>query len=251
MSDIPSTHPRAQSLERRHRLVEGIRSGLTSEAGLIAHGRGEAFDYLLGEHTWPFAKQAIAAASASLLLAKHPVFSLNGNVAALAAPDVVRLQEQLPNMGIEVNIFHYSQQRAMKIRDYMVSLGAKTVLLAEPGSRLELAGIQSERRHMHAEGIAKADVVFVPLEDGDRCEALVVSGRQVVTVDLNPMSRTSSRANITIVDELTRVLPVLCQQIAVDRSIESGLLQKRLAKYDNASIRRSAESCLRQNFNKI
>jgi 4-phosphopantoate--beta-alanine ligase len=52
-----------------------------------------------------------------------------------------------------------------------------------------------------------ADVVLVPLEDGDRCEALVRMGKNVIAVDLNPLSRTARAATVTIVDELTRALP--------------------------------------------
>ena len=52
-----------------------------------------------------------------------------------------------------------------------------------------------------------ADVILVPLEDGDRCEALVAMGKIVIAIDLNPLSRTARRATLTIVDELTRALP--------------------------------------------
>jgi len=45
---VPKDHPRKRSLEIRHALVEGYRKGLVADEGLIAHGRGEAFDYLLG-----------------------------------------------------------------------------------------------------------------------------------------------------------------------------------------------------------
>jgi len=48
---------------------------------------------------------------------------------------------------------------------------------------------------------------LVPLEDGDRCEALVKMGKTVIAIDLNPLSRTSRNATLTIVDELTRALP--------------------------------------------
>lgn len=53
MSDIeiPESHPRYQSLLTRHRIEEGVEKGITSRQGLIAQGRGEAFDYLLGERT--------------------------------------------------------------------------------------------------------------------------------------------------------------------------------------------------------
>ena len=49
--NIPPNHPRAKSLHIRELLVAGFKDGLVVPEGLIAHGRGEAFDYLLGEHT--------------------------------------------------------------------------------------------------------------------------------------------------------------------------------------------------------
>ena len=48
-------------------------------------------------------------------------------------------------------------------------------------------------------------MVLVPLEDGDRCEALIAMGKTVIVVDLNPLSRSSRKASITIVDEISRV----------------------------------------------
>ena len=45
----------------------------------------------------------------------------------------------------------------------------------------------------------------MPLEDGDRCEALVAMGKTVIVVDLNPLSRSAKMGSITIVDEITRV----------------------------------------------
>ena len=62
-----------------------------------------------------------------------------------------------------------------------------------------------------AKGIFSADVVLVPLEDGDRCQALVNMGKTVIAIDLNPLSRTARSATITIVDELTRALPHITQ----------------------------------------
>ncbi len=48
-------------------------------------------------------------------------------------------------------------------------------------------------------------MILVPLEDGDRCEALVAMGKTVIVIDLNPLSRSAKMGTITIVDELTRV----------------------------------------------
>ena len=52
---LPKSHPRYKSLKNRDLIVSGIRKGVTSIHGLIAHGRGEAFDYLIGEKTNKFA----------------------------------------------------------------------------------------------------------------------------------------------------------------------------------------------------
>ena len=71
-----------------------------------------------------------------------------------------------------------------------------------PTTETQLSYIDSNRKFVHPDGIFKADVVFVPLEDGDRCEALRKMGKDVVTVDLNPMSRTAQQASITIVDNV-------------------------------------------------
>ena len=56
--EIPKSHPRYRSLTTRERLVDMARKGIVAEAGLIAHGRGEAFDYLLGESSPPQALEA-------------------------------------------------------------------------------------------------------------------------------------------------------------------------------------------------
>ncbi len=40
-------------------------------------------------------------------------------------------------------------------------------------------------------------------------EALVNLGKKVIAIDLNPLSRTARTAHVTIVDELTRCLPLL------------------------------------------
>ena len=46
---IPGDHPRHHSLVTREQLAEYARTGVVSLEGLTAHGRGEAFDYLIGE----------------------------------------------------------------------------------------------------------------------------------------------------------------------------------------------------------
>ncbi len=88
---IPKDHPRAKSLQTREMLVDGFRRNLVVAEGLIAHGRGEAFDYLLGERTSVNAKSAVRAAAATLLLSKKAVLSVNGNAAALCPKEIVEL----------------------------------------------------------------------------------------------------------------------------------------------------------------
>src|SRR5262245_26516792 len=113
-AEIPLNHPRRASLLTRARLTEGTRQGITSLDGLIAHGRGEAFDYLLGEKTHDFATRAIEAAAALLLVAGHPVISVNGNAAALIPRELAALS-QILSSSLEVNLFHASREREDRI----------------------------------------------------------------------------------------------------------------------------------------
>ena len=43
------SHPRYASLLMRRRLEIAAEKGMLADSAMIAHGRGEAFDYLLGE----------------------------------------------------------------------------------------------------------------------------------------------------------------------------------------------------------
>ncbi len=200
---IPKNHPRYDSLMTRELIVEGIRKGITSTQGLIAQGRGEAFDYLIGEKTSKSALQAEKAAAALLLLAKNPVISVNGNVAALVPREIIRLSE-LVDAPLEVNLFHRTEERVNKIIEHLRSLGARRMFTKSDGL---LPGIEHERGKVDADGILSADAVLVPLEDGDRCKALVDMGKSVIAIDLNPLSRTAQFATITIVDNIARAIP--------------------------------------------
>lgn len=241
--DVPPSHPRYQSLMTRERIVAGVEAGITSPHGLIAQGRGEAFDYLIGETTQPFAHAAIEAAAALLLRAAHPVISVNGNVAALAAREVVLLGD-LVGAPLEVNIFHASKAREKAIRAALEKAGAARVLL--PSARHPLPGLDHNRRFVHPEGIAKADVVFVPLEDGDRCQALRAAGKDVITVDLNPLSRTARTATITIVDNLVRCLPLLCERVIALHKEGPSAWSKILARCRQDRVLKDAERQLRK-----
>ena len=248
MSEIPRSHPRYKSLMARERLVAGLKAGMTSEAGLLAHGRGEAFDYLLGERTHGFAQRAIAMTSALLIGAKHPVLSVNGNSGALAGPELAAFVKEFPFVTLEVNLFHHSEERSARIADHLRSFGVERVLESCKSPAGTLEGIESPRRFMSAGGIADADVVLVALEDGDRCEALVKSGRTVIAIDLNPLSRTAQMAQVSIVDELTRVIEVLGDQLRKDADASPGELGERMAGYDNRAVLDEAVRTLRGNL---
>lgn len=200
---IPKSHPRYASLVRREKLVQGWRDGLVVPEGLIAQGRGEAFDYLFGEETTAPALVAEKAAAAFLLAAKHPVISVNGNVAALAPREIVRLGKAV-SAQIEINLFHRTDARVAKIERRLKAAGAKEVLGRHPDAKIP--GLESKRALCHRDGIFSADVVLVPLEDGDRTEALAHMGKTVIAIDLNPLSRTSRKASVPIADELSRAL---------------------------------------------
>ena len=211
----PKDHPRYKSLLAREKLVDA--SEFVAKQGLIAHGRGEAFDYLLGEQTCLPALSAIKAAASALIKAKNPVISVNGNVVALAAREVARLSE-ISGAKVEVNLFHRTPERVAGLTKMMKKVGIDAL-----GANADdkIPGLSSERAKCCSEGIGSADVILVPLEDGDRCEALVKMGKKVITIDLNPLSRTAQTAHITIVDELTRCLPLLSDFVKEKNGLDS------------------------------
>ncbi len=237
MTDIPMSHPRYASLVARERVAEGVRRGYTSSQGLIAQGRGECFDYLIGERTTVAALEAIRAAAAMLLLAKRPALSVNGNVAALAAEEMVALAEAL-KIPLEVNLFHRSEERVKKIADLLREKGATKVLGERPDAAVP--GLDHARALATKGGIYDADVVLIPLEDGDRCEALVAMGKKVIAIDLNPLSRTAKKATVSIVDNIVRAVPLLTEQVRMLSGTPRAELEAMVREYDNQRVLREA-----------
>ena len=232
MVTIPKTHPRVKSLLIREKLVNGFDKGLVAKEGLLAHGRGEAFDYLIGEKTGKSSKEAIKAAAAALLLANDPVISVNGNVTALCAKEIVELSKII-KAKIEVNLFYASTKRKQNIVKTLKKCGAEEILGVNPKSTIHLSGIDSARRIVDKNGIYSSDLVLVPLEDGDRTLALKRSKKMVITFDLNPLSRTSQTADISIIDNVVRGINELiniCQRYSSKRDIE---LKKIVSNFDN------------------
>jgi len=210
MDKIPKNHPRYMSLMTREKISQAMKDGIVHETGLIAHGRGEAFDYLFGEKTIPVADVAEKTAAAVLLSAENPVLSVNGNVVALVAGDCINLAECIP-AKIEVNLFHRTRERVNKISDELRRCGAKKVYGENADAKIP--GLAHDRALCDKDCIFSADAVLVPLEDGDRCQALLNMKKTVIVIDLNPLSRTAKTASITIVDNVTRAIPNIEQWV--------------------------------------
>jgi 4-phosphopantoate--beta-alanine ligase len=202
--EVPESHPRHDSLVTRHRIEAGVEKGITSRQGLIAQGRGEAFDYLLGEETIESADAAERAAAAQLLLSDHAVLSVNGNVAALVPEGIVTLAD-VTGADVEVNLFNRTRERMEAIAAHLCEYGATDVKGLTADGRIP--GLDHERARVDEDGIGSADTVLVPLEDGDRAEALSEMGKTEIVIDLNPQSRSAQTAAIPIVDNIIRAIP--------------------------------------------
>ena len=225
MTTIPKSHPRLNSLLIREKLVNGFDNNLVAKEGLLAHGRGEAFDYLIGEKTSKSAKEAIKAAAIMLKNAENSVISVNGNFAALCPKEIVQLAKNTDSK-IEVNLFYSTEKRKKAITEILKKSGAKEIFGLNKKSSVKLSGIDSARRIVDKNGIFSADVVLVPLEDGDRTIALKKAKKKIITFDLNPLSRTAQTADITIVDNVTRAMKLLVKESKKSVGVNS--------KYNNA-----------------
>ena len=247
---VPDEHPRAHSLQARERIVKAAEEGLLADSALIAHGRGEAFDYLLGEKTSEPAEDAIKHALKVLVDATRPVISVNGNTVALAGREALVLAAML-GASVEVNLFYRTPERIQKLvqtlenmrgeiiengdippslqgrlhhDEWRMNVQSIPILGLEPDG--VIPGLKGARANVCNDGILTADVILVPLEDGDRCEALVAMGKSVINVDLNPLSRSARMATITIVDEVKRCISAMI-------TMESE--EKHLLEWDNSA----------------
>ena len=238
--NIPEDHPRYKSLMTRERLAEMVQKGLVTPTGLISHGRGEAFDYLMGEKSTEPAMDAERAAAAFLLSARNPVVCVNGNAAALDAPNLIRLAETV-GAKIEVNLFHRTPERMEGLISYLESQGAKEVLGRDPECRIQ--GLNHDRALCTREGIYDCDVIVVPIEDGDRAEALVSMGKTVISIDLNPLSRTSRTATVPISDEMTRALENMIRFAEELRGDDEAILKIKES-YSKEDSRRRTVECI-------
>ena len=231
MAEIPESHPRKVSLMARQSLVDAAAEGLLADSAMIAHGRGEAFDYLLGEVTSDSARLAIREVAARLLDASSPAISVNGNTVVLAGHDLIRVAAVV-GCPIEVNLYYRTPERVSGLLSRLEQQAAEVARGPAPKgwqgdwegavASVSLLGgspddtipeLDGPRSVCCSEGIGGADSVLVPLEDGDRCEALVKMGKQVLVIDLNPLSRTAMTATVTVVDEVSRAASILLSEV--------------------------------------
>lgn len=218
---VDPSHPRYQSLMIRKKIADAGAKGMLADSAMIAHGRGEAFDYLLGEQTIQSAQDATREVAARLVRARKPILSLNGNAIALAGTEFLTVASQL-NCPIEINIFYRTPERMGALLGNLKMLNTKLGLDVEilggvPDARIP--GLEGPRGACQSNGIFEADTILVPLEDGDRCEALTAMGKEVLVIDLNPLSRSSRKGTVTVVDEVTRVASNLIQMIPQKPSV--------------------------------
>lgn len=241
---VRTDHPRHASLSTRERLIRAHERGIVSTAGLIAHGRGEAFDYLLGEYTHDFAIDAIEAMAANIVLARHPVFVVNGNVAGLVAEDVVALSREAP-LHIEVNLFTPSVRRTQSIVELIEGFGGTA---HTPGDEMTtLPGVSSSRSSISVSGLGSADFVVAPLQDGDMVHALKKAGMKTATIDLNPLSRSAQDADITVVDNITRALPLIRDAVRVLKERTNEELEE-ISRFDNEGALQEAHRSMTERY---
>ena len=230
MENIPESHPRYISLMTRKKISDALNKGLVHETGLIAHGRGEAFDYLIGEKTIPAADDAEKIAAAALLIAQNPVISVNGNVVVLSGIECISLSKEIP-AKIEVNLFHRTKRRIKLLTSELLNFGAIEVYGSKGDSRIP--GLDHNRGICDSDGIFSSDVVLIPLEDGDRCQALKNMNKTVIAIDLNPLSRTAMTANITIVDNVIRAIPNIGKWVKILKYEDKNSLEDLISRWDN------------------
>lgn len=164
---------------------------------------------------------------------------MNGNVAVLCPEEIIELGN-LVNAPLEINLFYRTREREMAIETAMKQAGAEKLLGIDPDKQTTIEEISHQRRIVDVDGIAISDCVFVPLEDGDRTQALKHLQKEVVTVDLNPLSRTSLAASVSITNNISRAV-VEMVDIARDlRNLSREELLVERSKLDNRELLKTA-----------
>ena len=229
---IPKSHPRYESLLLRDKMVKATKEGYLADSALIAHGRGEAFDYLIGERTTHPAKRAMYVAVAAMILSNNPVISVNGNATALACDEIIEFA-RIVNAKIEINLFYRTDERVKIITQIYRDHGYKEILGSLDDEMEYLNEIKNNRASASKNGIYAADTILIPLEDGDRAEILKKSGKNIITIDLNPLSRTSKMSDVSIMDNIVRAIPFMTKIAADLKTQDKKILIDLVNEFDN------------------
>ena len=225
-------HPRYEALVYREKIVEAHKKGILADSGMIAHGRGETFDYLIGEKTTFNSLNTINVAACYFLTAKTPVLSVNGNTTALVSEEIAQLSKIL-DIPVEINLYYRTPERIKNIERVYKELGVKELIGTDDDDFIDTPDLNGPRSPVSIEGINKADLVFIPLEDGDRAEKLAALQKNIINVDLNPLSRTAKTSTLTIVDNIVRAMPLLIKSIEKYSNYDESFLHKKISTFNN------------------
>ncbi|HKL28976.1 MAG TPA: phosphopantothenate/pantothenate synthetase, partial [Natrialbaceae archaeon] len=178
-----------------------------------------------------------------LLQAEHAVVSVNGNAAALVPEELVDLAE-VTGADLEVNLFNRTEERMRAIVAHLEEHGAEDVKGLAADARIP--GLSHERATVDADGIYDADVVLVPLEDGDRAEALGEMDKIEIVIDLNPKSRSAQVAAIPIIDNIIRAVPNITEHARELADASEEELRTIVEEFDREWALEDAERTIRE-----
>ena len=171
-------------------------------------------------------------AVAALLLSKNPVISVNGNATALAIDEIIDFARTI-DAKIEINLFYRTDERVKLLTTLYRDHGYKEILGSLDDEIEYLNDIKNNRASASKTGIYTADTILIPLEDGDRAEILKKSGKNIITIDLNPLSRTSKMSDVSIMDNIVRAIPFMTK-IAEDlKTQDKKVLIEMVNEFDN------------------
>lgn len=240
-------HPRYQSLVYREKIVKAHRNGILADSGMIAHGRGETFDYLIGEKTTANTKNTIDIAACYFLTRKNPVLSVNGNTTALVSEDIAELSRLL-DIPVEINLYYRTPERIRNIEKIYKNLGVEDILGTDEDDFIDTPDLNGPRSPVSIDGIKKADLVFIPLEDGDRAEKLYQLNKDIINIDLNPLSRTAQTSTVTIVDNIVRAMPSIIESVKKYSDYDSTDLKIKIKEFNNKNNLNNAINDIIQRF---
>lgn len=163
-------------------------------------------------------------------------------MAALVPDEVVELASVV-GADIEVNLFNRTDERMAAIAEHLRDHGGTSIKGLAADARIP--GLDHERATVDADGIYAADVVLVPLEDGDRAEALAAMGKTEIVVDLNPISRSATAASIPVVDNIIRAVPGMTDHARDLEGTDGTTLRSILDGFDPAATLADAEAHIR------